>query len=97
MVLIFLMFTNEKLLLAVDCRWSSFGNWSTCSKTCGKGYKTSKRYQMNNATHGGKECEGKRVKTAQCNLTICPGIRQQKLQKMILKRISWLQFFCKIR
>ena len=75
------MFTNEKLLLAVDCRWSSFGNWSMCSKTCGKGYKTSRRYPMNNASHGGKECEGETIKMMQCNLTNCPGIRQQNIKR----------------
>jgi len=57
---------------SVDCRWSSFGNWSPCSKTCGNGYKTSQRYRINNATHGGKECEGETVRMVQCNLNNCP-------------------------
>ena len=73
--------TILELLLAVDCRWSSFGNWSPCSKTCGNGYKTSQRYRMNNATHGGKECEGETVRMVQCNLNNCPGIKQQHVKR----------------
>lgn len=65
--------------LSVDCEWSRFGNWSSCSKSCGVGIKTRKRHKIKMAFHGGKECHGKYEKVAQCNQQDCP----RKIYKII--------------
>ena len=61
-------------MLLVDCQWSPYGNWSTCSETCGDGYRYAERYRTQNAMYGGKECAGDNGKIESCNLNICPGM-----------------------
>ena len=58
----------------VDCKWSSFGNWSSCSKPCGIGNKTRHRYKVHEAYHGGEECEGEYEEVVECDLNECPGM-----------------------
>ena len=38
--------------------WSRYSVWTSCSVTCGGGVRTSSRVIVQQAKHGGKECEG---------------------------------------
>ena len=58
----------------VNCEWSSYGNWSECSVTCGNGQKRSNRTILKPALHGGIECEGNSSKVEKCNLEACIGM-----------------------
>merc|ERR1719220_2091615 len=44
--------------VAVDCLWSKWGTWSTCSKSCGNGFSIRKRTKSTTPKNGGKECIG---------------------------------------
>ena len=69
-----LSFIRQNSMFAVDCQWSSFGNWSACSETCGGGYRYSERYRTQSARNGGEECTGDYGKIEPCNMNTCPGI-----------------------
>ena len=55
----------------VDCQWSSYGDWSQCSATCGGGTKTAERTIIQQGAHGGKECNGTALKIEKCNDQPC--------------------------
>jgi len=42
----------------IDCQWGPFGEWTTCTKSCGGGEKTRSRSKETSAENGGKECLG---------------------------------------
>lgn len=56
----------------IDCKWSSFGEWSSCSKTCGDGYQSRQRSKLISAENGGRDCEGSSNDKQSCNLRNCP-------------------------
>ena len=51
----------------------SFGEWSTCSKTCGNGEKSRTRQVATPASNGGQNCEGDATEIMACNDVTCPG------------------------
>ena len=57
----------------VDGRWGKWGQFGSCSRTCGGGVQLSRR-ECNNPvpSNGGKYCQGVRVKYRSCNLNRCP-------------------------
>ncbi|KAG9281765.1 A disintegrin and metalloproteinase with thrombospondin motifs 15 [Astyanax mexicanus] len=57
----------------VDGRWGKWGQFGSCSRTCGGGVQLAKR-ECNNPVpeNGGKYCQGMRVKHRSCNLIPCP-------------------------
>ena len=57
----------------MDCVWSTFSDWSTCTVSCGGGTKVSHRSIAQAAVNGGKECVGTFIKTQDCNQDPCPG------------------------
>ena len=68
--------TNSSLiiiLITVDCLWSEWSDFSTCTKTCGDGLMTRERSIEENAINNGKPCEGKNSDTKACNIVDCPG------------------------
>ncbi|KXJ23691.1 coadhesin [Exaiptasia diaphana] len=57
----------------VDGGWSKWSDWTSCSKSCGKG-QTSRERVCNNPTPkgNGKPCEGASFETVQCHIMECP-------------------------
>ena len=58
----------------VNCKWGSYSEWSTCSKSCGGGENTRKRKVAIPNCNGGLPCEGEDTETKACNTDACPGI-----------------------
>ena len=57
---------------AVDGGWSSYGQWSECTKPCGQGTKTRTRTCDNpRQSGGGMKCQGSATQTASCNKGYC--------------------------
>ena len=61
------------LTFLVDCQWSTYGEWSECSKSCEGGFMTSNRTKIGEPMFGGKECDGNETRTEVCNMNSCPG------------------------
>ena len=54
-------------IFLVDGRWSKWGSWSQCSKTCGQGTKMKSRRCNNPPQKGnGLKCQGVSRKTKKC-------------------------------
>uniref|UniRef100_A0A8K9UVC9 SCO-spondin n=1 Tax=Oncorhynchus mykiss TaxID=8022 RepID=A0A8K9UVC9_ONCMY len=59
---------------AVDCGWSSWTQWSACSRTCDVGVRRRYRSGTNPpAAFGGRVCRGDRVGMDTCSLEPCQG------------------------
>ena len=62
--------------LPVDGGWSSWTNWSPCSRTCGGGSQYRSRLcDSPKPQHNGQPCTGDGMETRQCNNKKCPGGR----------------------
>ena len=59
-----------------DCKQSSWGEWSKCSKSCGKGVQERTRTIVTPAKNGGKACSGPNKEEKACNIEACPGKNQ---------------------
>ena len=57
----------------VNCRKSSWSEWSKCSKSCGKGVQERTRTIVKAAQNGGKACSGPNKEKNPCNDRACPG------------------------
>jgi hypothetical protein len=55
----------------VDCTVSSYGAWSACTRSCGKGTQIRARHVTRKAAFAGKECPGLKH-TRSCNTFGCP-------------------------
>ena len=73
-------FVNKSLsahvvVFSVNGGWTTWGDWSKCSVTCGGGTQTRSRSCTNPpAANGGKTCLGLKEMTQDCNKdTMCPG------------------------
>lgn len=61
--------------ILVDCMWSSWEEWSTCSKSCGGGKRSSKRTSnQSRQLIEGDDCPAEDTREEQCNVNPCPGI-----------------------
>ena len=55
-----------------DCTYNSWGDWGSCSKTCGEDrIKSRSRDVRWNATNGGKECWESNQDSSRCNIVCC--------------------------
>ena len=67
--------TKENLILIlVNCKWSSYSEWSKCSASCGGGIRISKRQIEQDASNGGTPCIGEASRNETCNSDLCPGM-----------------------
>ncbi|XP_066440797.1 SCO-spondin-like [Eleutherodactylus coqui] len=55
----------------VDCQWSEWSIWSSCSVTCGSGVQTSERLQIRQRLYDGEECNGTPTRQKRCELPNC--------------------------
>ena len=63
---------NVRLSL-VDCAWNDYGEWTSCSKTCGGGQQSRTRTIKTEADYGGTECIGSATDVKGCNNQDCIG------------------------
>uniref|UniRef100_A0A670JF10 ADAM metallopeptidase with thrombospondin type 1 motif 20 n=1 Tax=Podarcis muralis TaxID=64176 RepID=A0A670JF10_PODMU len=65
--------SKEKEKLPVDGEWGSWGPYSSCTRTCGGGIKSTTRLcNRPEPKHGGQYCVGRRMKFRSCNTDSCP-------------------------
>ena len=64
-------------VVPTDCKHSSWGEWSKCSKSCGNGLQERTRTIVTQAQNGGKACDGSNKDTRNCNNRGCPGIKSK--------------------
>jgi complement component 6 len=56
----------------VDCKVTAFGQWSSCSRSCGGGFQTQDRTVITQPAYGGAECPMLQNMTICANSTVCP-------------------------
>ena len=57
---------------SVDGKWSDWGNYGSCSKTCGAGTRTRTRKCNNPPPLHGGQCPGKDIEYKDCKENECP-------------------------
>ena len=67
--------TSFKLII-VNCEWSQWSQFATCSVTCGGGTEERSRTISVPAQNGGTECAGNDTESQECNTDACPGEKQ---------------------
>ena len=85
------------LLSLVDGKWSDFGEYEECSKSCGGGIMRRFRTCTNPApAHGGKKCAGINFNFKVCNAKPCPGDLQVSVKVTYLGpfQTSVMKRFC---
>ena len=55
----------------MDCKWGSWSQWSSCSKTCGNGVEQRNRERATKAKNGGKKCTGGDTERRSCTKGKC--------------------------
>lgn len=56
----------------VNCAWTTWSAWGTCSASCGGGTQTRTRSQDPPASGGGADCVGASSESQACNTDGCP-------------------------
>ena len=56
----------------VNCTWDEFGDWTTCTKTCGGGVEVRQRQVAVDAQFGGAACQGGAAEQRLCREEDCP-------------------------
>ena len=64
----------------VDCQWSDWDSWSTCSVTCGSGSQTRTRTELQSVANGGQTCQGSNQESQSCDPgAACPQFTKGKI------------------
>jgi len=58
---------------AVDCKYSDWSAWTSCTATCGSGQRSRERRVVQPPTGNGTRCIGALSETGGCNNSACPG------------------------
>ena len=61
-----------EVLPIINCQWSHWKGWTSCSHTCGGGLRNRARHVLVNAANGGLNCEGSDTDSGDCNTQDCP-------------------------
>lgn len=56
----------------INCIWSEWLEWSSCSKSCDGGERTRERSRLQVAQNGGANCIGDQKEQPKCNTQACP-------------------------
>ena len=71
------------LFSLVDGGWSDWTRWTSCSKSCGTGFRERSRSCTQPAPKfGGKTCPGAAHESHGCNTHSCPGKRMEYLMSL---------------
>lgn len=63
------------IYIVVDGQWAEWNEWSECTVSCGKGYKSRNRSCSDPPPQsGGGVCHGNETETDYCNTNNCPGM-----------------------
>ena len=74
---------------SVHCKWSSWGKWTSCSKSCGRGVRYRSRRKVQAAKHGGRRCNGSNRTKQSCSIRKkCPGIIKSLLMQVLIENID---------
>ena len=68
-----LQFSFSIEIVAMDCTWSDWGDWTECSTTCDIGLRQRNRTKEV-AEIGGGTCNGQSIESALCNEKDCGNI-----------------------
>lgn len=55
----------------IDCAFMDWGEWTSCSTTCGGGWQAQMRRVRQHSEHGGRPCTGVMRRVAPCNTHAC--------------------------
>ena len=79
--------TSFKLII-VNCEWSQWSQFGTCSVTCGGGTEERTRTISVPAQNGGTGCAGNDTESQECNTDACPGEKQTTYSYLMLVQTS---------
>ena len=72
--------------LPENCRWEAWGEWETCSKSCGYGSQIRTRSNPSNIVNGEKQrCLGKTKDKRACNKHNCDGSSKYEFSTIFWK------------
>ena len=75
---------SRPFAFSVDCKWSEWAAWDSCSESCGFGTRQRSRNFSQEAAHGGSNCTGELVSTQVCNARPCRGRKQRRTKMTFL-------------
>ena len=81
-------------LFSVDCEWSSWGDYSTCSVTCGTGTQIRERTKLVVEDNGGQPCSGSigYHQDQQCHTAPCPGTTHKCFFTVVCISVGTMHF-----
>ena len=71
-------------LSAVECLWSGFSDWTSCSSSCGEGFQKRKRKVLQPAQNEGQACAGQAEEERTCQSEPCLGESGKLFQSLII-------------